>query len=73
VYWDIDAASVQPNSCSVTSTNGDSWNGAASGSLGKQSNPIDQQTIFTLTCTALNGAPFRETATASVVPVFREI
>ena len=75
VFWNVDDVA----NCSVTSTNGDVWNGPASGPFtsgptGKQSNPIQQQTIFTLSCTRLDGSPMTpETATANVVPVFQEI
>ena len=44
-----------------------------SGPSGKTSNPIYQQTVFTLSCTGLDGSNIRETATAGVVPVFQEV
>ena len=52
---------------------GSSWTADTSGPEGQETDPIYQQTIFTLTCTALNGSLFHETATANVVPVFQAI
>jgi hypothetical protein len=71
-YWDVD--NVQ--SCTVTSTNGDSWAALTSGPSGQNSNPIFQQTVFNLTCHALEGTTppsFTEMQTVNVVPVFNEI
>jgi hypothetical protein len=58
--------------CAVTSHD-DSWTGKTSGPSGQTSNPIYQQTVFTLSCTGLDGSTIHETATAGVVPVFQEI
>jgi hypothetical protein len=44
-----------------------------SGPSGQISHPINQQTVFTLSCTGIDGSSFHETATAGVVPVFQEI
>ena len=68
VFWNVDNV----ESCTVTSPN-DSWTADSSGPSGQTSNPIYQQTVFTLTCTGLDGSNIRETATVGVVPVFREI
>ena len=62
----------QRENCTVTSPN-DSWTGETSGPSGQTSNPIYQQTVFTLSCTGLDGSTIHETATAGVVPVFQEI
>jgi hypothetical protein len=74
VYWNVDNVT----NCRVTSTNGNTWPGPASGRFtagptGQQSNPIDQQTVFTLSCTELDGSAVRESATVNVVPVFQEL
>ena len=68
VFWNVDNA----ESCTVTSAN-DSWTADSSGSSGQTSNPIYQQTVFTLSCTGLDGSSIDETATVGVVPVFQEI
>jgi hypothetical protein len=68
VFWNV--GNVE--SCTVTSPN-DSWTGKTSGPSGQTSNPIYQQTVFTLSCTGLGGSNIRKAATAGVVPVFREI
>ena len=68
VFWNVDNVT----DCTVTSPN-DSWTGETSGPSGQTSNPINQQTVFTLSCTGLDGSNIHETATAGVVPVFQEI
>src|SRR3989344_314178 len=72
VYWNVDNVSA----CSVSGEDGNYWTGVTSGSSGRTTDPIFQQTTFTLTCQALPGvapASFSETATLNIVPVFREI
>jgi hypothetical protein len=45
-----------------------------SGSTGKTTNTISQQTTFTLTCTALlDGSATTSSAMVNILPVFREI
>jgi hypothetical protein len=69
VFWNVGNVTE----CTVTSST-DSWTGETSGPSGQTSNPIYQQTIFTLSCTRLDGSPMNpETATANIVPVFQEI
>ena len=71
VYWD----SRNVSSCSVSGTNGDSWVGKSSGLSGKETLPITEQTIYTLSCTALpNALPpsITATKTVNVIPVFEE-
>ena len=71
VYWD----SRNVSSCSVSGTNGDSWGTKFSGLSGKETLPITEQTIYTLSCTALpNASPPSITATkkVNVIPVFEE-
>lgn len=70
VYWDVSGV----ESCSVTGTNGDSWSGVASGSTGRVSGVINQQTLYTLTCEAYEGQTFDpETAFVNIVPIFQEL
>lgn len=38
----------------------------------KQSSPISQQVVYTLTCTRTAGAPLVSTATVNLIPVFQE-
>ena len=70
VSWNI--TGVQ--SCTVTGSNGDSWSGLTSGSTGKTSSAIQQQTIYTLSCVPFDpSAPaFIETATVNFAPTYRE-
>jgi len=58
------------SSCSVTGTNGDSWNGS-SGS--ENSSPIDAETTFTLLCTETDGDTVTAAETVKLVPSFQEI
>jgi len=74
VFWNVDNVT----NCTVSSHD-DSWSGPPSGSTiftsgpnGQTSKPINQQTVFTLACTGLDGTTVRETATVGVVPVFQE-
>jgi hypothetical protein len=68
VFWNVDNVSK----CTVTSPN-DSWTMEASGPSGQISGPIYEQTVFTLSCTGLDGTTIHETATVGVVPMFQEI
>jgi hypothetical protein len=79
VYWNVSNAA----SCSITGTNGDGtgvnstgiWDTLSSGVSGETSSPIEQRTIYTLTCTGLSGASpasASESQTVNVVPVFQE-
>jgi hypothetical protein len=71
VYWNVSNAS----SCSVTGTNGDSWSGLASPTTGQTTAPIQQATVYTLSCTPLSGATssaVSETKTVNITPVFNE-
>ncbi|MEY4747362.1 MAG: hypothetical protein RLZZ416_411 [Candidatus Parcubacteria bacterium] len=69
VYWQVSNASH----CSVTGSNGDAWNFAASGEAGVATSPINQQTTYTLACTAFNGSHINESQVVNVVPAFQEI
>ncbi|MDB5238363.1 MAG: hypothetical protein JWM46_633 [Candidatus Kaiserbacteria bacterium] len=68
IYWNISNVS----SCTTTGSNGDSWTGASSGSAGKATAAITQQTTFTLRCTGLDASHINESATVNVIPVFQE-
>jgi hypothetical protein len=68
VLWNV----TNVSSCSVSGTNGDSWSGASSGASGQTSSEITQQTIYTLTCTALDSSSVNESATVNLLPVFQE-
>ena len=68
VYWDV----ANVSSCSVAGTNGDHWNTTSSGTGGKTTSGIQQQTTFTLSCTGLDSSSFNESVSINVVPVFIE-
>ena len=68
VYWNI----ANVSACTVTGTNGDSWTGATSGTTGKTSSAINQQTKYTLSCTALDSSPYQESTTVNLVPAYQE-
>ncbi|MBM3271902.1 hypothetical protein FJY94_01290 [Candidatus Kaiserbacteria bacterium] len=69
LYWNIENVS----SCTVTGSNGsDSWTGATSTASGRQTSAITSRVDYTLSCTALDGSSFQESATVNVVPVYRE-
>lgn len=71
LYWDV--GNVE--GCTVTGTNGNSWTDITSGINGQTTFPITERTVFTLTCTPLEGSlspSFSETATVIILPVFQE-
>ena len=71
IYWNLDNVS----SCTVTGTNGDSWNGGSSGTPGKTSRPIIGQTTYTLVCGAHSGSTpdtVTESVTVNIIPIFEE-
>jgi hypothetical protein len=76
VYWGINNVMA----CTVTATDGTSWTGAYSATsscstkngTGCQSSPITHQTIYTLSCTALDASNYTETATVNLLPDFQE-
>ncbi|MEK7628675.1 MAG: hypothetical protein AAB421_04655 [Patescibacteria group bacterium] len=60
------------SSCSVTGSNGDTWS-VGSGTLTTQtSTTLTRTTEYVLTCPALDGSTFRDTATVTTAPEFRE-
>ncbi|MCR4326004.1 MAG: hypothetical protein NUV59_04390 [Patescibacteria group bacterium] len=64
--WNVDNVS----DCTVSGDNGDGWSGT-SGS--HSSSPILQQTIYTLSCDALDGSSVDEGVVVNVLPIFQEI
>lgn len=76
VYWSINNVS----SCTVTGTDSTSWSGPTSATStcsskyasGCTSQPINKQTTYTLTCTALDSSTYRETATVNNLPDYQE-
>lgn len=71
LYWNVHNA----ENCFVSGTDGEEWNTTSSGTNGKITLPIMQQTTFTLACTALpDGTPpsISESVTVNILPVFRE-
>lgn len=76
VYWNV----VNVTNCTVTANDGTSWTGATSATStcpthigsGCQSSPITKQTVYTLSCTALDASPYKETATVNLFPDFQE-
>jgi hypothetical protein len=71
LYWDVNNA--QPNSCTVSGSDGETFSGASSGPSGVKTSPITQSTTFTLTCTGLNNVKYSQTVKVSLLPTFREI
>jgi hypothetical protein len=65
VSWS--AANV--SSCTVSGTDSDSWSGASGSQV---SSKITGQTIFTLTCTGLDGSTLTQSATVNIIPIFQE-
>lgn len=71
LFWNV--SNVDANSCDVHGSDGEDWPGlASSGASGKTSSSITQQTIFTLSCTGLDGSSVNETRVVNVVPIFHE-
>jgi hypothetical protein len=67
------AENIVPGSCTLSGTNGDSWN--LTGALGqKTTSPITAETVFTLSCRAAkDNAVVSASATIKVTPKFEEI
>jgi hypothetical protein len=65
-YWSV--SNVQ--SCTVTSTNGDSWSGLSG--AGFSSRAIYAQTIFTLSCLRMDNGTLTEQQTVNLLPVYQE-
>lgn len=70
MHWNV----ADAEACTVTGSNGDSWNQTQSPAQGETSKPIAAQTIYTLSCQAYAGnSNLTETQTVNVVPVFKEL
>ena len=71
LYWSVE----NMESCTIGGTNGQSWSSASSGSSGQPTANINEQTLFTLSCTGYPGASpatLSDTAVVNVLPVFEE-
>lgn len=63
-------SSTNTSSCTVSGSNGDSW----SGTSGTQtSGAVTGQTIYTLTCTGLDGSAPSKSVTVNIIPNMKEI
>jgi len=67
VYWNYSNVS----SCTVTGTNGDSWNGTTNG--GQVTGAIHGRTTYTLACTGLDSSRISENISVSILPSYQEI
>ena len=65
VTWSADFV----NSCTVTGTNGDRWETRTGN---ETSGPIDQQTIYTLSCAGVDGSTLTQQVTVGIIPIFQE-
>lgn len=59
-------------SCDVTAPNGDAWDTIESVLGGNVSQPITQQTVYTLACLDLRGALMKKTAVINILPDWQE-
>jgi hypothetical protein len=59
-------------SCSVSGSNGDTWQGIVSPVGGAVSSPITNQVVYTLSCTASDGQTYIQKATVNVIPGWQE-
>ena len=67
VFWQV----ANVTSCTVVSTNGDSWTAVFSGTNGTTSKPIIALTTFNLTCNGPGGT-VNEKVSVSLAPAFQE-
>ena len=68
IHWNV----TNVSSCTVHGTNNDSWSATNSGNPGYTSAVITQQTVYTLTCNALDGSTYSESTTVNLVPQYQE-
>lgn len=69
VVW----SSSHVSACQVTGSNGDSWTGTSSDPQGNTSKPINQQVIYTLSCTTASGKALpQQQAVINIVPTYKE-
>jgi hypothetical protein len=70
VYWNMSNVT----SCSLRGTNGDSWSGLALPSGHVTTSAIQQKTVYTLSCYALNGTTlYTDTTIVNLIPAIQEI
>lgn len=62
-------SSQEMTSCTVSGTNGDSWQGLSGEKISKT---LTQVTTYTLTCTAFNGKSFSTSTAVTIVPTWQE-
>jgi hypothetical protein len=65
VSWSAENVS----NCVASGTNEDIWTGSSGN---HPSNPITQQTVYTLTCEGLDGSQISTSSVVNIVPVFEE-
>lgn len=70
LVWSV--SSVRAGSCTLSGTNGDSWNLTGTSGVLVSSN-ISGETTFTLQCLDLNGNPTSKNHSVKVAPSFEEI
>lgn len=60
-------------SCTVTGSNGDTWDTIVSAIGGNTSKPITRQTTYTLACVDLDGTPASKSVMVRILPRMREL
>ncbi|OGG63377.1 hypothetical protein A3C21_02950 [Candidatus Kaiserbacteria bacterium RIFCSPHIGHO2_02_FULL_59_21] len=60
------------DSCTVTGSNGDSWTSEGDGAFSQTSSPLVSETIYTLSCMALDGSDIARSLRIVIVPTFEE-
>ncbi len=71
LHWNV--SNVDASTCIVQGANGDEWKKlSASGSSGKSSSPIAQQTIYTLYCKGVDGSDLKDKVIVNILPEFIE-
>lgn len=66
----ISWSTANVSACTVSGTNSDSWSGASGSQL---SSAITAQTVYTLSCTGLDGSTLNQSTTVNIIPQFQEI
>lgn len=69
LYWNA----TNVTGCTVTGSNGDSWNLEFSGASGQTSSALIEETTFTLDCTGVGGQPLTDTVKVNVIPIVIEL
>lgn len=69
----VNWSSSHVSSCQVSGSNGDAWTGTSSDAQGQTSSPINQQVIYTLTCTTASGKALApQQAVVNIIPTYKE-